>query len=57
MFSTNLSDEYAIAAKTFNLSHDEVWALSEAAIDYTFASDTTKGQLSHIWQEIKTSII
>jgi len=57
VFSTNLSDEYAILANTFNLDHNEIWDLSEIAINHTFASDTTKGQLTHLWKEIKTCII
>lgn len=45
VFNTSLSEEYQIAAKTFDLSTDQVWQLSYHSIDHIFADDSIKETL------------
>lgn len=45
VFNTSLSEEYQIAAKTFDLSTDQVWRLSYHSIDHIFADDSIKETL------------
>ncbi|XP_034850005.1 adenosine deaminase-like protein isoform X2 [Mirounga leonina] len=42
VFATHLSQEYQLAAETFNLNQSQVWDLSYESIDYIFASDRTR---------------
>ncbi|TDH09511.1 hypothetical protein EPR50_G00087410 [Perca flavescens] len=53
VFSTDLSQEYQLAASTFGLSREAVWKLSQQAIDYIFAPDTVKQQLKQKWIDIQ----
>ena len=39
VFSTTLSEEYAIAGETFFLSHEELWQLALHAVDHIFELD------------------
>ncbi|KAM8860480.1 N6-Methyl-AMP deaminase [Synchiropus picturatus] len=57
VFSTDLSQEYQIAASTFNLSHEDVWSLSEQAIDCVFAPETVKQQLRLKWSHLKAQVL
>lgn len=54
VFSTNLSEEYRIAAETYNLGRDELWKISEDAIDSIFADDWIKTSLRKEWKSSKT---
>ncbi len=45
VFSTSLSEEYAIAARAFGLSMDDLAQLSEAALSYIFVGDEEKSRL------------
>lgn len=56
MFSTNLSEEYLLAADTFNLSRRDVWDMSEGAVDCIFGGETIKGLLRTIWAKEKTKL-
>lgn len=56
VFSTNLSQEYQLAASTFGLSREAVWNLSQQAIDCIFAPDTVKQQLKQKWDAIKPQV-
>ncbi|KAH3830226.1 adenosine deaminase-like protein isoform X2 [Dreissena polymorpha] len=47
VFSTTLSNEYSVAADTFNLSRDQVWQLSLDSIDHLFSDDEVKRKLRH----------
>ncbi|XP_068579600.1 adenosine deaminase-like protein [Cebidichthys violaceus] len=56
VFSTDLSREYQLAASTFGLSREDVWNLSQQAIDCIFAPDTMKQQLKQKWAAIKPQV-
>ena len=49
VFSTSLSEEYAIAGHTFSLSKEDLWGLSLSAVDYTFEEDSFKEELRKLW--------
>ncbi|XP_072837756.2 N6-Methyl-AMP deaminase isoform X1 [Pogona vitticeps] len=57
VFATNLSQEYQLAADTFQLSEEQVWNLSYEAIDHIFASSRTKTMLKERWQALKPSML
>jgi len=54
VFATSLSREYAVAAETFNLPHENLWELSYDSINYIFADDTVKDQLRMAWNHLKS---
>lgn len=56
VFSTSLSKEFAIAAQTFQLSRQQLWQLSEAAIDHTFLAEEEKERLQKEFNESKASL-
>ncbi|XP_030832661.1 adenosine deaminase-like protein [Strongylocentrotus purpuratus] len=56
VFSTNLSEEYLLAADTFNLSRHDVWDMSEGAVDCIFGGETIKGLLRTIWAKEKIKL-
>ncbi|XP_033750124.1 adenosine deaminase-like protein [Pecten maximus] len=56
MFDTSLSEEYAIAARTFELDRESVWRLSLSSIDAIFADDDVKQMLRNKWHELKPSL-
>ncbi|XP_049929137.1 adenosine deaminase-like protein isoform X1 [Epinephelus moara] len=56
VFSTDLSQEYQLAASTFGLSHEAVWKLSQQAIDCIFAPDTVKQQLKQKWTDVQPQV-
>uniref|UniRef100_A0A8C2ZCG5 N6-Methyl-AMP deaminase n=1 Tax=Cyclopterus lumpus TaxID=8103 RepID=A0A8C2ZCG5_CYCLU len=56
VFSTDLSQEYQLAASTFGLSREAVWNLSQQAIDCIFAPDTVKQQLKQKWLALKPQV-
>ncbi|XP_029009380.1 adenosine deaminase-like protein [Betta splendens] len=53
VFCTDLSQEYQLVSSTFGLSHEDLWNLSEQAIDCTFAPETIKQQLKQKWTDLK----
>ena len=57
VFSTSLSEEYSIAANTFQLGKDALWDLSYNAIDYIFAGDGLKAKLREKWQRVKEEVL
>ncbi|KAG9341932.1 hypothetical protein JZ751_018249 [Albula glossodonta] len=56
VFSTELSQEYHLAASTFGLSQEAVWALSEQAINCSFAPDHLKAQLHQRWASLRPQV-
>ncbi|XP_007933454.2 adenosine deaminase-like protein [Orycteropus afer afer] len=57
VFATHLSQEYQLAAETFNLTQTQVWDLSYESINYIFASDGTKSQLRKMWNHLKPNVL
>ncbi|XP_069621971.1 adenosine deaminase-like protein isoform X1 [Ranitomeya imitator] len=56
VFATDLSQEYEIAAKTFNLTPQQIWDLSHRAIDYIFAPEHIKLNLKEKWTQVKPEL-
>uniref|UniRef100_A0A665U314 Adenosine deaminase-like n=1 Tax=Echeneis naucrates TaxID=173247 RepID=A0A665U314_ECHNA len=56
VFSTDLSQEYQLAASTFGLSHAAMWKLSQQAIDCIFAPETVKQQLRQKWTDLQPQL-
>ncbi|KAM8751107.1 adenosine deaminase-like protein isoform X1 [Acanthopagrus latus] len=56
VFSTDLSQEYQLAASTFGLDHEAVWKLSQQAIDCIFAPDSVKQQLKQKWTDLQPQV-
>ncbi|XP_066448613.1 adenosine deaminase-like protein [Eleutherodactylus coqui] len=56
VFATDLSLEYEIAAKTFNLTPQQIWDLSNRAIDYIFAPEHVKTNLKETWRAMKPEV-
>lgn len=54
VFATSLSQEYAVAAETFNLTRENLWDLSYDTINYIFADDNVKDQLRAAWNNVKS---
>ncbi|XP_047592443.1 adenosine deaminase-like protein isoform X2 [Lutra lutra] len=57
VFATHLSQEYQLAAETFNLNQSQVWDLSYKSIDYIFASDSTRSELRRKWNHLKPKVL
>lgn len=57
VFSTDLSQEYELAASTFGLSRQAVWTLSQQAIDCIFAPEDVKQQLRQRWTDLKPQVL
>jgi len=57
VFATHLSQEYQLAAETFNLNQSQVWDLSYESIDYIFASDRTRSELRRKWNHLKHKVL
>lgn len=51
VFSSSLSQEYAIAASVFNMSKLDMWNLSFDSINYIFEQTVIKEQLKVIWEK------
>ncbi|XP_069480861.1 adenosine deaminase-like protein isoform X2 [Ambystoma mexicanum] len=56
VFATDLSQEYQLAASTFDLSPAQIWDLSYDSINYIFAPDTVKSTLRDKWTELKPAV-
>ncbi|XP_016824480.1 adenosine deaminase-like protein isoform X2 [Cricetulus griseus] len=57
VFATYLSQEYQLAAETFNLTPSQVWDLSYESISYIFASDNTRSELRKRWNLLKPKVL
>uniref|UniRef100_A0A2K5L3Q3 N6-Methyl-AMP deaminase n=1 Tax=Cercocebus atys TaxID=9531 RepID=A0A2K5L3Q3_CERAT len=57
VFATHLSQEYQLAAETFNLTQSQVWDLSYESISYIFASDSTRSELRKKWNHLKPRVL
>uniref|UniRef100_A0A452HH35 Adenosine deaminase domain-containing protein n=1 Tax=Gopherus agassizii TaxID=38772 RepID=A0A452HH35_9SAUR len=57
VFATDLSQEYHMVAKTFNLMPSQMWDLSYESINYIFASDSIKLKLKEQWHKLKPSLL
>jgi adenosine deaminase len=55
VFSTTLSEEYALAAQAFNLSPQTLFSVSLKSIDYIFADEEIKTHLRKVWAEFQQS--
>jgi adenosine deaminase len=53
VFACSLSNEYIRAAKILQLSNEQLFQLSENAIQFAFASVEEKEDLKKIWNEWK----
>jgi len=51
VFETSLSNEFAIASQTFNITIADLWRYSFKTIDYSFATPVEKLQLKSMWIE------
>jgi adenosine deaminase len=49
VFSTTLSEEYALAAEGFGLSREDLWSISEKAIGFTFLCEQGRAQLRQVF--------
>nr|XP_054755952.1 adenosine deaminase-like protein [Lytechinus pictus] len=56
VFSTSLSEEYLLAANTFNLSHLDIWDMSQKAIECIFGGEDLKRLLRTTWSKEKDKI-
>ncbi|KAM4573503.1 N6-Methyl-AMP deaminase [Odontesthes bonariensis] len=56
VFCTDLSQEYQLAASTFGLSREEVWKLSQRAIDSIFAEEAVKQRLRQRWNDLHCQV-
>ncbi|XP_028622785.1 adenosine deaminase-like protein isoform X2 [Grammomys surdaster] len=57
VFATYLSQEYQLAAETFNLTPSQVWDLSYDSINCIFASDNTRSELKKKWTHLKQKVL
>ncbi|XP_045215947.2 adenosine deaminase-like protein [Mercenaria mercenaria] len=56
VFSTSLTEEYSVAADTFQLSREQVWELSYNSINSIFSDDNTKQLLRDKWKTLKDNV-
>ena len=49
VFSTSVSEEYAIAGETFCLSQHKLWHLASCAVDHIFENDSLKNELKKLY--------
>ncbi|XP_063053148.1 adenosine deaminase-like protein [Engraulis encrasicolus] len=57
VFCTSLSQEYQLAASTFDLSKEVMWDLSQRAIGCTFAPPAVKERLEQTWAELRPRLL
>ena len=57
VFSTTLSEEYSIMARTFNLTEEQVWNLSFSGIDHIFEGEAVKNDLKELWKTEKEKLM
>ncbi|XP_048732507.1 adenosine deaminase-like protein isoform X2 [Ostrea edulis] len=56
VFSTSLSEEYQLAATTFDLTPSDLWRLSEDSIKHAFCEEKVKEKLREKWKKYKSQI-
>ncbi|XP_009992826.1 PREDICTED: adenosine deaminase-like protein [Chaetura pelagica] len=56
VFATDLSQEYELVARTFNLTRSQMWDLSYESINYIFASNVVKSKLREQWCKLKPTL-
>ena len=56
MFNTSLSEEYQLAASTFDLQPSDLWRLSLSSIDSAFCDEQSKEKLRGKWKLCKSHI-
>lgn len=56
VFSTSLSEEYQLAASTFDLQPSDLWRLSLSSIDSAFCDEQSKEKLREKWKLCKPHI-
>ncbi|XP_061174078.1 adenosine deaminase-like protein [Saccostrea echinata] len=56
VFSTSLSEEYQLAASTFDLKQCDLWNLSEQSINYAFCEENVKEKLRDKFKVYKSKI-
>lgn len=56
VFATDLSQEYELVAKTFNLTRSQMWDISYDSINYIFASNVVKSKLREQWDRLKPTL-
>ena len=56
VFATTLSEEYNLAAETFQLDYKSLWNLSAASIDCIFDSENVKDKLKCMWKTEKNKL-
>lgn len=56
VFDTSLSKELEICSKTFGLSQGDIIELQERTINYTFASDDERQQLTELFNNFKNQM-
>jgi len=57
VFSTTLSEEYSVMARTFDLTEEQVWNLTFNSIDHIFEEESFKNGLREIWKAEKEKIM
>lgn len=53
VFSTSLTEEYQLAAVTFDLSPNDLWRLSLDSMNYAFCEEHLKEKLREKWKAAK----
>lgn len=56
VFQTSLSKEYALAAETFGLNHEQLFQLARSGINHSFASETLKDFLRQDFDKIRKTL-
>ncbi|XP_062576458.1 adenosine deaminase-like protein [Saccostrea cucullata] len=56
VFSTSMSEEYQLAASTFDLKQRDLWNLSEQSINYTFCEENVKEKLRDQFKVYKSKM-
>lgn len=57
VFSTTLSEEYSLMARTFNLTQQQVWNLTFTSIDHIFEEEALKSDLKQLWKTEKVKVM
>ncbi|XP_071706789.1 N6-mAMP deaminase [Rutidosis leptorrhynchoides] len=57
VFSTNLSNEYALASATFGIGKVEMFELARKAVDFIYAGDEVKMELNKLFESAATTML
>eukprot|EP00051_Salpingoeca_urceolata_P005911 m.78696 g.78696 ORF g.78696 m.78696 type:complete len:342 (+) comp14594_c0_seq2:116-1141(+) len=55
IFGSNLSQEYALAAKHFGLGKSELWDIAIRGVGYGFAEQDVLARLSNEWEQLRAA--